>query len=156
MHPHQALLNRFYQAFQRRDHAGMAACYHPEATFEDAAFQLKGTEIGLMWRMLCERGGDLRLAYNDVWADEHSGRATWDARYTFSKTRRKVHNHVQAHFTFQDGLIRTHHDEFSFWRWSRQALGPMGWLLGWSGFLQDKVRKTAREGLEQFMARPKQ
>ncbi|MCA8832318.1 nuclear transport factor 2 family protein [Hymenobacter pini] len=156
MHPHQHLLNRFYQALQRRDHAAMAACYHPDATFEDAAFQLKGAEIGQMWRMLCERGGDLRLAYNDVWADEHTGRATWDAHYTFSKTRRKVHNHVQAHFTFQDGLIRTHHDNFSFWRWSRQALGPMGWLLGWSGFLQQKVRKTARQGLEQFMARPKQ
>ena len=97
MHPHQELLHRFYQAFQRRDHAGMAACYHPEATFEDAAFQLKGAEIGQMWRMLCERGRDLRLAYNDVAADEHAGRATWDARYTFSQTRRKVHNHIQAH-----------------------------------------------------------
>ncbi|AHJ95810.1 nuclear transport factor 2 family protein [Hymenobacter swuensis] len=156
MHPHQELLHRFYQAFQRRDHAGMAACYHPEATFEDAAFQLKGAEIGQMWRMLCERGRDLRLAYNDVAADEHAGRATWDARYTFSQTRRKVHNHIQAHFTFQDGLIRTHRDEFSFWRWSRQALGPVGWLLGWSKFLQNKVRATARQGLEQFMARPKQ
>lgn len=150
MHPHEQLLHRFYQAFQRRDYAGMAACYHPEATFDDAAFCLHGSDIGKMWRMLCERGKDLRLAYNDIRADEQQGAATWDARYTFSQTRRPVHNHVRARFTFQDGLIRTHHDEFSFWRWARQALGPVGWLLGWSEFLQSKVRKSAAEGLAAY------
>ncbi|MBO0358314.1 nuclear transport factor 2 family protein [Hymenobacter sp. BT186] len=152
MHPHDQLLHRFYQAFQRRDHAGMAACYHPEATFEDAIFRLQGPAIGKMWRMLCERGQDMRLAYNDIRADAQQGSATWDAHYTFSQTRRPVHNHVQARFTFQDGLIRTHHDEFSFWRWSRQALGPTGWLLGWSGWLQNKVRKSAAEGLANYRA----
>ncbi|WP_022825257.1 nuclear transport factor 2 family protein [Hymenobacter norwichensis] len=152
MHPHDQLLHRFYQAFQRRDHAGMAACYHPEATFEDAIFQLQGPAIGKMWRMLCERGQDMRLAYNDIQADAQQGSATWDAHYTFSQTRRPVHNHVQARFTFQDGLIRTHHDRFSFWQWSRQALGPVGWLLGWSGWLQNKVRKSAAEGLANYRA----
>lgn len=147
MHPNEQLLHRFYQAFQRRDPAGMAACYHPEATFEDAAFRLRGPEIGKMWRMLCERGKDLRLTYDNLHADDQQGSATWDARYTFSQTRRPVHNHIQARFTFQDGLIRTHHDQFSFWRWSRQALGPIGWLLGWSKFLQNKVRATAAQNL---------
>jgi ketosteroid isomerase-like protein len=153
MHPHEQLLHRFYQAFQRRDHAGMAACYHPEATFEDAAFRLRGADIGKMWRMLCERGKDLRLTYNDLSADNQHGAATWDARYTFSQTGRPVHNHIRARFTFQNGLILTHHDAFSFWRWSRQALGPVGWLLGWSGFLQNKVRKSAAQGLAAY--RPK-
>ncbi|WP_400192564.1 nuclear transport factor 2 family protein [Hymenobacter sp. B81] len=150
MTPNEELLHRFYQAFQRRDHAGMAACYHPEATFEDAAFQLQGRQIGLMWRMLCERGKDLRLTFNDIHADEQQGRATWDARYTFAQTGRPVHNHIRAHFTFQDGLIRTHHDEFSFWRWSRQALGPVGWLLGWTPWLQKKVQASALSSLQKF------
>ncbi|GAB3827724.1 nuclear transport factor 2 family protein [Hymenobacter jeollabukensis] len=150
MTPNEELLHRFYQAFQRRDAAGMAACYHPEATFEDAAFRLRGAEIGLMWRMLCERGKDLRLSYNDIRADEQQGAAIWDAHYTFSQTGRKVHNHIRAHFTFQDGRILTHHDDFSFWRWSRQALGPVGWLLGWSPWLQRQVRAKAEKGLQQF------
>ncbi|KAA9331412.1 nuclear transport factor 2 family protein [Hymenobacter busanensis] len=151
MTPHEELLHRFYQAFQRRDHAGMAACYHPDATFNDAAFRnLQGPEIGAMWQMLCERGKDLRLTFNDIRADDQHGQATWDAHYTFSQTRRPVHNHIQAHFTFQDGKILTHRDEFSFWRWSRQALGPVGWLLGWSPWLQQKVQKTARESLSRF------
>ncbi|SHI35527.1 Ketosteroid isomerase-related protein [Hymenobacter daecheongensis DSM 21074] len=152
MHPHEELLHRFYQAFQRRDYAAMAACYHPEATFEDAAFQLRGPEIGAMWRMLCERGKDLALTYDHIRADDAQGQAVWDARYTFSQTRRHVHNHVAAHFTFKDGKILRHHDQFNFWRWSRQALGPVGWVLGWSGFLRQKVQASARQGLAQFMA----
>ncbi|TGE20489.1 nuclear transport factor 2 family protein [Hymenobacter aquaticus] len=152
MHPHEELLHRFYQSFQRRDHAAMAACYHPDATFDDAAFSLRGPDIGLMWRMLIERGKDMQLTYNHIRADDSQGQAVWDARYTFSKTRRPVHNHINARFTFRDGKILTHHDQFSFWRWSRQALGPIGWLLGWSAFLRQKVRKTAAEGLEQFKA----
>ncbi|WP_375435877.1 nuclear transport factor 2 family protein [uncultured Hymenobacter sp.] len=152
MHAHEQLLHRFYQAFQRRDHAGMAACYHPEATFKDAVFQLQGQAIGKMWRMLCEQGKDMRLAYNDIQANEQQGTVTWDAHYTFSQTGRLVHNHIQARFTFQDGLIRTHHDQFSFWRWARQALGPVGWLLGWSGWLQNKVRKSAAASLAKYRA----
>ncbi|RTQ53672.1 nuclear transport factor 2 family protein [Hymenobacter gummosus] len=153
MTSHEELLHRFYQAFQRRDHAAMAACYHSEATFEDPAFRLRGSEIGAMWHMLCTRGKDLRLTYNDIQADEQQGRATWDAHYTFGQTGRPVHNHIRAHFTFRDGLILSHRDEFSFWRWSRQALGPVGWLLGWTPWLQPKVRATARQGLDTFMAR---
>ncbi|GAA3945236.1 nuclear transport factor 2 family protein [Hymenobacter algoricola] len=152
MLPNEELLHRFYQAFQRRDHAAMAACYHPEATFEDAVFRLRGPEIGAMWRMLCERGQDLALTYDHVRADDTQGQAAWEARYTFSRTRRPVHNHIAARFTFRNGKILTHHDQFSFWRWSRQALGPLGWLLGWSPFLHNKVRTSARQGLDAFMA----
>lgn len=155
MHPHQTLLQCFYQAFQRRDYTTMAACYHPEATFEDAIFRLQGPEIGQMWQMLCLQGPTLRLTYDGVLADEQQGQATWDARYTFSQTKRPVHNHTQARFTFQDGLIRSHHDQFSFWRWSRQALGIPGWLLGWSGILQRQVQAKARQSLTNFMNRPK-
>jgi hypothetical protein len=154
MHPHEELLHRFYQAFQRRDWHAMAMCYHPQATFQDAAFSLTGApEIGAMWRMLCERGHDLQLTYTNVHAHDHQGQADWEARYTFSQTKRPVHNRIQAHFTFSDGLIYTHHDAFSFWRWSRQALGPMGWLLGWSPFLRKKVQAQAAKNLQQFRAR---
>ena len=34
VHPNAALLDSFYRAFQRRDHATMAACYAPDATFK--------------------------------------------------------------------------------------------------------------------------
>jgi ketosteroid isomerase-like protein len=149
MHPHAALITRFYEAFQRRDSTGMAACYHPDVAFSDPAFgELKGNDARAMWAMLCERATDLSIEYSGVAADDMTGRAHWEARYTFTKTGRKVHNIIDATFAFKDGLIIRHDDRFNFWRWSRQALGPSGLFLGWTPSVQAKVRETALAGLQ--------
>src|SRR2546428_315663 len=80
----------------------------------------------------------------DSQADDASGQAQWEARYTFSSTGRKVHNVMEAEFQFQGGRIAVHHDHFRFWRWSSQALGTAGLLLGWTPMVHNKVRATAR------------
>jgi ketosteroid isomerase-like protein len=144
------LLETFYRAFQRRDGAAMTACYAADATFRDPVFDLRGADVGRMWRMLCERGKDLRLEFSNLQADGDRGSADWQAWYSFSKTGRPVHNIIHAEFEFRDGLIARHVDRFDFWRWSRQALGPAGLVLGWTPFLQGKVRAEARRGLEKY------
>jgi ketosteroid isomerase-like protein len=146
----QDTINRFYRAFQERDGATMSACYAPDATFRDPVFELSGDRIGLMWRMLTERGKDLRVEFSNVVADENAGSADWQAWYSFSKTGRKVHNVIRARFRFRGGLIVDHVDDFDFWRWSRQALGPAGLLLGWTPMLRAKVRKQAADGLDAY------
>jgi ketosteroid isomerase-like protein len=147
------LIDRFYAAFARRDHETMAACYAPDARFSDPVFQdLRGEEVPAMWRMLCERGRDLELSHSRVQAEGDRGSAHWEADYTFSRTGRRVHNEIDAAFRFRDGLIAEHSDEFDLWRWTRQALGPVGVLLGWAPPLQSKVRGQARQGLDEFMA----
>ena len=143
------LIERFYAAFDRKDGDAMAACYHPEARFSDPAFgELRGREVGDMWRMLTGRAADLTVELREH--DDASAR--WIARYTFGRTGRKVVNDVQATFAFRDGLIAEHDDRFSFWTWSRQALGPAGLVLGWTPVLRAKVRSQARADLAKFSA----
>lgn len=152
MHANQALIDRFYRAFQVRDAATMAACYHPQIEFSDPVFtELRGPEAGAMWAMLCARATDLEITFGDVQADDARGRASWEARYTFTQTGRRVHNVIAAEFEFRDGLIVRHIDRFDFWRWSRQALGPTGLLLGWTPMVRNRVRTRARRGLEVHM-----
>lgn len=144
----KALLEEFYTAFARRDGDAMAACYHDDARFSDPVFpDLRGADVGEMWRMLCARGKDLVVEFRDIEADETSGRAHWDATYTFSATGRKVFNQIDARFEFADGKILRHTDEFDLWRWCRMALGPAGVVFGWSPPLQNYVRRTAARGL---------
>ena len=152
-HPHAVLINRFYGAFTNRDWATMASCYHPDVHFTDPVFDLSGPRVAQMWRMLCTQGKDLQLTFSGVQADDKAGSAHWDARYTFSKTGRPVLNQIDAHFEFSDGLIHRHIDRFDFWRWSRQALGAPGVLLGWSGFLRGKVQQQAARSLDSFVAK---
>jgi ketosteroid isomerase-like protein len=145
------LIERFYAAFARRDGSAMAGCYTPDIRFEDPAFgELRGEEPGAMWRMLTGRAADLEVCLAGHSADGDQGSAHWLADYTFSATGRPVHNDVQARFRFRDGLICDHEDRFSFWTWSRQALGPAGLALGWTPLLRARVRREARSGLEAF------
>lgn len=153
MHPNEELITRFYKSFQARDAEGMVACYHPEVAFSDPVFQgLAGGEARAMWRMLCERGKDLEIAFGEVRADDSRGSAHWEAHYTFSGSGRRVHNIVDATFEFKDGLIARHTDRFDLWRWSRQALGPSAALFGWLPPMQGAIRKKARSGLSAFIA----
>ena len=152
MHPHAALIERFYQAFQRHDPEAMVACYHPEITFTDPVFQtLHGDRAKAMWRMLVGRSGDLELIYRDIAADDVSGTAHWEATYTFSPTGRKVTNNVHSVFQFQDDAILTQHDTFDLWRWAGMALGPQGALLGWTPFMQGAIRRQATRGLDAYI-----
>ena len=152
-HPNADLLQRFYSAFQKLDAETMAACYAEDVRFSDPVFNgLRGDEAGDMWRMLCSRAEAFSLTFDSVDADEHAGSARWVATYRFSATGRQVVNHIQARFVFRDGLIVEHHDHFDLWRWSRQALGLKGVLLGWAPPVQAAIRRQAARGLAQFRA----
>jgi len=130
----------------------MAGCYAPGSHFSDPVFQdLRDGEPGAMWRMLTGGSTDLTIELLEHEADDDSGSARWLAHYTFTQTGRHVDNDVKARFRFSDGLIVEHRDEFDFYRWTRQALGPTGLLLGWSPLVQGKVRKQARARLDEFM-----
>jgi ketosteroid isomerase-like protein len=152
MHPNAELIDGFYRAFAARDHAAMRAAYAPGATFKDEVFDLRGPQVGAMWHMLCDGGRDLALTHSAVEAGDDTGRAHWEARYTFTATGRPVHNIIDAVFRFENGRILAHRDHFSFWHWSRQALGPSGLLLGWTPLVRAKVQSTARARLQKFMA----
>ena len=156
-------LHRFYEAFSRLDADTMAACYAPDAVFDDEAFSLRGArEVGGMWKMLCQatqsKGADVwKLEYRDVQADAGGGQAHWDAHYRFSSTGRIVDNSIDARFHFNpQGQIASHRDSFDFWGWSRQALGAPGYLLGWTPQLRDKVKAQAGANLRNFLAKETQ
>jgi hypothetical protein len=130
----------------------MAECYHPKVHFIDPAFGLlKGEQVSKMWEMLLSRSkGNIKIEFFDVKADEFTGSAKWVATYNFSKTNRTVVNRISAEFTFQDGLIIKHTDSFDVWKWSKQAFGTTGYLLGWTGFFHKKIQQQALLSLKKF------
>lgn len=153
----RATIERLYAAFARLDGAAMQACYADDARFDDEVFSLAGArQIGGMWSMLCDKVRDSapgraawRLATHDL-ADD---RVRWEVHYLFGPQARPVHNVIEARFEFDAaGRITRHRDRFDFWRWSRQALGLPGALLGWTPWLRAKVRAQAAKGLQRHLA----
>lgn len=146
------VIQRFYEAFAARDAATMGTCYADGATFTDPAFgRLDAPQVRAMWKMLIGRSNDLRITFKVLHEDARGGECELHAHYTFASTGRKVHNIIRSAFELHDGLIVRQVDRFDFWRWSRQALGLSGLLLGWTPLLRAKVRRTARAALERSM-----
>lgn len=155
MQPNEELITKFYTSFQNRDAQGMIACYDPEIYFSDPVFiDLKGDRAKAMWQMLCARGADLKIIFSNVQANDDVGSAHWEATYTYSG--RKVHNVIEAAFQFKDGQIIQHRDSFDLWAWSKMALGSIGLVLGWSPFVRNKIRRSANDRLEKFIAHAKE
>lgn len=144
-------IERFYRAFDDGNGAAMQACYTPDVKFSDPVFpDLRGPRAGDMWRMLTEPDGDLRIELLEHGSDGDTGKAHWKAHYTFTESGRPVINDIHATFRFKDGLIVEHRDDFNFHAWARQALGPVGLLLGWTPIVKGAVRKKAAARLAEF------
>lgn len=149
--------DKFYNAFSKLDYKTMKSCYSADAVFSDPVFGvLQGDEIKYMWEMLCKSAKEFSVSFEHISTDDDYVTYKWIANYTFSKTGRKVVNKVTAHIRVQNDMIVEHTDEFDFSKWSRQALGLPGLLFGWSSVIKNKVRRSARKSLEEFMRKSKE
>ncbi len=116
MTSNEQVITTFYTAFQKGDYKTMQACYAANAVFNDAVFtNLNATEVRAMWEMLCKKGKDLQLTFSNIKTTEKTGSAEWTATYSFSKTNKKVVNHIKATFEFENGKIINHTDTFDFY-----------------------------------------
>jgi ketosteroid isomerase-like protein len=150
---HGVIIDKFYSSFQKLDHAGMNSCYSDDIVFFDPVFGLlKGEEARAMWEMLCKNAKDLTITHSNIkHLDGEYSTCDWVASYTFSGTGRKVVNRITANMRFANGKIIEHSDAFSLHKWSKQALGFSGWLLGWNSFFQRRIKNRAKRNLLRFM-----
>jgi ketosteroid isomerase-like protein len=154
MNANEKLINQFYTSFNNKDYGGMQQCYTEDIHFSDPAFNdLYKKEPGAMWHLLLSRSKDLKVEFNNIKANDTEGSCNWIATYTLTTTGRKVINRVEAKFQFKDGKIIRHADHFDFYKWAKQGFGPVGYILGWTPILKNKVTKTARENLKNFIAK---
>lgn len=147
------LVEKFYTSFSKRDAKGMTECYHEEIVFQDPVFgTLKGERAVKMWEMLLSRGSEsTTIVFENIKVTEENGSATWIAKYTYGENNRKVTNIVNANFKFKDGKIIEHIDYFDLWKWTKQAIGVVGYLVGWTPFMKSKIQKTTNQQLEDYI-----
>ena len=155
MNTNEQLINHFYQSFKNRDYKGMQECYHDDAVFNDEAFtNLNSKQVKAMWEMFCSNpANEMQVNYKNIQAQGDKVTAEWDAKYLFTLTGRRVHNHIQAEFEFKDGKILRHTDRFDFPKWAKQVFGLKGLLIAYfppfTNAFKGKVQKT----LDRFMAK---
>ena len=149
----EEVIHRFYSAFQKLDYRTMQDCYRIDVLFSDPVFGLlQNGEPQAMWEMLCTRATDFSLRYGNIkQIDDEYVSCDWVAHYHFSASKRKIVNRITAHFRIVDGKITEHTDQFSLYKWSKQAFGLSGFLFGWSSWMQNRIRHNARASLKNFI-----
>ncbi|ADY28478.1 limonene-1,2-epoxide hydrolase [Cellulophaga lytica] len=153
----QELIKKFYTSFSNADVNGMLSCYHDNIIFTDPAFgTLKGDRAKAMWQMLLSKSnGGTQITFNTIKTNKNTGSVHWKAVYNYGPKKRSVVNNITANFTFLDGKIIEHTDSFNLWKWSKQALGISGYLLGWSSFLKTKIQTKTNNLLDKFISSSK-
>lgn len=151
------IIKKFYTSFSNGDVKGMLACYDKEIVFQDAVFgKLKGERAFKMWEMLLsKKKEDTIINFNNIEVTNESGNANWIAKYYYGDKRRKVVNKVTANFKFKDGKIIEHLDTFDLWKWTKQAMGIIGYLIGWTSFMKKKIQLTTNKNLDEFIKQNK-
>jgi hypothetical protein len=151
-HPNAMLIDRLFTALTEHQPDTIASCYHPDASFEDIAFRLRGRgEIHDMWRMICLGGSEIVATYEILQADENTARVRLVDDYKFGKDKRRVVNVIDSRFAFRDGLIVEHHDTCDPRAWGAAALGGVpGFIAGRVPFVRRfmagmKLKKFLRE-----------
>ena len=150
-----ALVKSFYKAFSEKNPKEMITYYHENMVYENPIItRLEGRMAGNYWGMLIEREGEhLKVSASNIRADGDKVIADSKASYLWGDARRQVNNVGYAVFQFKDGKIIHQKDHYDFWKWSRMALGFPGYILGWSSFLNGKVRDTAFKMLKEYDAK---
>ena len=147
------VIKRFYTAFSKADAETMGEQYDENATFVDPAFgELKGIEVKKMWEMLLSKNNNKpQIEFFNIESKEDKGTAEWRATYFYGPKKRKVVNHIKSSFNFYDGKIINQIDHFNLWKWTRQALGLSGYLLGWSSFMKKKIQAQTNKLLRKYI-----
>ncbi len=157
MTPNEEVIYQFYTAFANRDYKTMQNSYADEAIYNDAVFVgLNVKETQAMWQMLLSQSADIQVKFSDIKELDGVVTTSWEARYTFSATGKKVVNRVEATFELFDGRIIRHTDNFNFYKWAKQAFGFGGFLLGWTNVFKERVRQTAQSKLENYLQKSSQ
>lgn len=154
MHPNEQLLEKFFNALQRKDINAVIECLDQEVVYSDPIFKnLQGRTTRAYWHMMLEKLPDLKVEYKNIKANDNSGSACWYCIYNYTKTDRLIRYKIKAKFKFKDGKIFSHTDSYSLWRWAGKALGLTGYFLGFTAFVRNQIRTDAINGLNIYMKR---
>lgn len=142
------IARQFFDCLAARDLAGMLAIYHPDIQYHSPFFQLRGAEVGALWRMAWSDLPDLRVVCTD--SAIRGSSVYWIARYTYPPTGRYVEQQLTADLAFAEGKIIRHADRFNVHDWAHRAYGGVGRMLGGSRVVQRWVAGRARARLAVF------
>ena len=151
MSPNETTIHQFFEALEKRDYKTLLACYSNNAVYHNQVMGLLDIDTTkAMWQLLCTGLPSLKTSYSNIQElDEEYATCLWEEQYI--NNGKLIAKKNKAYLRFENGLIIEHTDGFNFYDWCKQTKGVVGWLFGWSTFMQKGIQKKARTGLINYM-----
>jgi limonene-1,2-epoxide hydrolase len=141
------IVKEFYKALDSGDYRTVNEFYHKNAHYKDEIFDFKGLEIHALWYTATLPDMELSAELESIREEEDAIYTEWVMSYTLDIIKRRIRLKEKGKFTFQEGKIIEHTDKYDFWTWCIQAFGIIGRALGWSNWLQNRVRSQAKKSV---------
>lgn len=147
------VVEKFYEAFSRRNAAIMNSCYAEDIVYSNPVYGLlQGQEVHCMWELFCKEVHHFSLTFGTITEiDEEYITCNWTAKYNDIVTGRQIIKKAKAFMRINKGIIVEHSDAFNINTWMTQHFGWKGYLFGWTYYMKRSVFKKARKRLKTYM-----
>ena len=141
------LVKQFYHALDKGDYKSVIDLYHAKAIYRDELFDLQGLEIHALWYRATRPEMNFSAKLESIREEGDVIKTDWEIGYTLDVIKRRIKLKEIGTFKFEDDKIIEHTDEYDFWSWCTQVLGPIGRVFGWSNWLKSRARYQARKSV---------
>lgn len=142
-------IQKLYEALSNKNHVAMSALYHPQASFTDGIFNVKGKKIEGMWHFMGTIAQDFSLKVNSIEEKGDHFEVKWESFYKLGENN--IHNVLQTKIKFQNNQIIDQQDSFSFYRIASQTGGLKGRLLGWLPAAKEAIKGKMVAAFDKFL-----
>lgn len=153
MDANKELIEKFYQAFQKRDFDTMRNCYAEGIVYFDPLYSILSDEaVMMMWKQRYAGAESIQINFGDInTEDGEYYTSLYTVTYIFTQTGKPVNLSVKAYMRIIGDKITEHSDAFSVHKWAGMAYGLPGRLFGWNRLYQHTLKKNARKNLLEFI-----
>jgi ketosteroid isomerase-like protein len=149
------VVKNFFLAYQAHDCKGMHSCLDENVKFSDFGFDIQGDEVRAMWHLFTsqtETRPPIEVpGFEIIKSNDDLITAKYQVKYPFGEKKRVVDYTIEAHMKLKDGKIIDHKDISSITEWAWMAFGLPVYLISWTPYFHNKVKKDANERLQHFM-----
>lgn len=142
---HVNIVKEFYEALSTGDFHAIQSFYSPEATYQDEIVTLKGNEVFSHWFMMCREDFKTKAELIEIKENQNIVTTKWTIDYLLVPTGRRIFLEEEGYFYFNDGVIAAHRDKFDIYSFTKQGFGMLGYLIGWTSWAQNRLRKQAKK-----------
>ena len=140
-----SIVNLFFASLKSRNIEKMMEIYHSKIIYSDPLYGLlKQEDVIKRWQLLLEENviEDIQIMDIKEYDDEYA-MAHWNCTFYYTITQKKVTLSIKSFFKIENNLIIEQSDAYRLSKFISKAYGIKGLLLGWTKFMQHRVKKTA-------------